>query len=174
MCTETNCNPMCLCSMLVLRQTLLTDNLVTNSLDMENITSKCIKQLSELLDNVEDVGISGIVDKIDWLLKDSGHVLDAERFQGRKEVMASMLTKSLQAGDAVFERVSHSVYLAVRGAVFGGSGFKGRQLVAAALRRVGAAVLASRVMKAAEILVVVAIISSSVHGAWYEELLKNM
>ncbi|KAJ4823492.1 hypothetical protein Tsubulata_015516 [Turnera subulata] len=161
-------------SMLVLQQTLLLEKLVSNSTDMENLISECAKQLSELLDNVEDAGIPDIVDTIGSLLKASCNGMDDETFQARQEVVASTLTKSLQSGDSVFERVSHAVYQAMRGAVLGGTGSKGRQLVTVALRRVGAALLLNRVMEAAEILVVLATVSCSIHGAWYEELLKEM
>ncbi|KAG5233172.1 T-complex [Salix suchowensis] len=159
---------------LVLRQTLLTEHLVTSSMDMENLVSECAKKLSELLDSVEDVGILEIVDTISELLKSSGHDSNDEKLQARKEVMSSMLVKSLQAGDAIFELVSRSIYLAMKGAVLGGSGSKGRQLVETALRRVGATLLSNRVMEAAEVLVVVAMVSLSVHGEWYEELIKTL
>nr|CAN71767.1 hypothetical protein VITISV_026207 [Vitis vinifera] len=88
--------------------------------------------------------------------------------------MANMLGKSLQAGDAIFTRVSHTVYLAARGIVLGGNGLKGRQLAEAALRRIGASLLTENVVEAAEVLIVVTTVSSSVHGAWYEELVKNL
>ncbi|KAJ6759645.1 hypothetical protein OIU79_024668 [Salix purpurea] len=104
---------------LVLRQTLLTEHLVTSSMDMENLVSECAKKLSELLDSVEDVGILEIVDTISELLKSSGHDSNDEKLQARKEVMSSMLVKSLQAGDAIFELVSRSIYLAMKGRCVG-------------------------------------------------------
>lgn len=161
-------------SVLVLRQTLLSENMVTTPADMENIVSSCIKQLSKLLDTVEDVGISEIVGTISSFPEGNNHTLNPEKLQARKEVMANMLGKSLQAGDAIFTRVSHTVYLAARGIVLGGNGLKGRQLAEAALRRIGASLLTENVVEAAEVLIVVATVSSSVHGAWYEELVKNL
>ncbi|KDP26977.1 hypothetical protein JCGZ_22197 [Jatropha curcas] len=161
-------------SMLILRQMLLTEKLVTNTLEMEDIVSKCSKQMSELLDNVEDVGISEMVATVSSSLKDGGNGLDAEKLQAKEEIIENMLRKSLQAGDPIFIQVSRCVYLALRGAVFGGTGYKGRQLVVAALHRVGAAPLADRVIEAAEVLIVVATVSGSVHADWYEELLKSM
>ncbi|RVW95701.1 hypothetical protein CK203_031580 [Vitis vinifera] len=161
-------------SVLVLRQTLLSENMVTTAADMENIVSSCIKQLSKLLDTVEDVGISEIVGTISSFPEGNNHTLNPEKLQARKEVMANMLGKSLQAGDAIFTRVSHTVYLAARGIVLGGNGLKGRQLAEAALRRIGASLLTENVVEAAEVLIVVTTVSSSVHGAWYEELVKNL
>ncbi|CAK7344781.1 unnamed protein product [Dovyalis caffra] len=161
-------------STLVLRQTLQTENLVTSSMDMENVVSECGKKLSELLDSVEDVGIPEIVNTMSESLKSRGPDSSDEELQARKEVMSSMLVKSLQAGDAIFELVSRSIYLGMKGAVLGGSGSKGRQLVETALRRVGVTLLSNKVMEAAEVLVVVAMISLSVHGEWYEELIKNL
>lgn len=95
------------------------------------------------------------------------------RLQSTKEVMARMLVKSLQSGDAVFEKVSRSVYSAVRAVVLcgGGSDGGGRKLADAALRRVGAGMLTDQVAKAAEILVKMATISGWVHGPWYRSLL---
>ncbi len=88
--------------------------------------------------------------------------------------MARMLAKSLQAGDPVFEKVSRAVYVAARGVVLGGSGPHGKKLAEMALRRVGAAVLTERVVEAAEVLVVAATVSVSVHGAWYTHLTASM
>lgn len=141
---------------------------------MENVVSECAMKLSELLDSVEDVGILEIVDTISAVSKSSGHDSNDEKLRARKEVMSSMLVKSLQAGDAIFELVSRTIYLAMNGAVLGGSGSKGRELVETTLRRVGATLLSNRVMEAAEVLVVVAMVSLSVHGEWYEELIKNL
>ena len=88
--------------------------------------------------------------------------------------MARMLAKSLQAGDPVFEKVSRAVYLAVRGVVLGGSGPRGIKLAETALRQVGAAVLTKRVVEAAEVLVVAATVSVSVHEPWYINLTATM
>ncbi|EEF40590.1 conserved hypothetical protein [Ricinus communis] len=161
-------------SMLILRQMIVTEKLLSNSLDMENIVSESIEQLSELLDRVENVGLSEIAATISGTLNISGHVIDAEKLQARQKIMQSMLGKSLQTEDAVFVNVSRCVYRALRGAVLGGSGYKGRQLVVSALQKVGAMALADRIIEAAEVLIVMATISCSVHGAWYEELLKNI
>lgn len=161
-------NVLILHSLLVLRQTLLSENLVTCPEDMENIVSTCVKQLTELLDTVENVGIPEIVETI---IKTENSLL--EKLQARKPIIASMLGKSLQAGDAVFERVSHAVYLAARGVVLGGSGVKGRALAEASLRRIGAAMLTDNLAKAVEVLVVVAVVSVNVHRSWYEEVIKK-
>ncbi|KAF5744215.1 hypothetical protein HS088_TW08G00813 [Tripterygium wilfordii] len=158
--------------MLVLRQALLSETLVASSVDMEDIISRCSKKLFSLLDNVEDAGIVEIIDAICAVSESYNHLLDAEKLQSRKQVMANMLVKSMQAGDAIFTCVSQTVYLAARGAAFGGSGVNGRKLVEAALRRIGASHLADKVMKVAKVLIVVAVISCGVHGDWYQELLK--
>ncbi|KAA8538698.1 hypothetical protein F0562_028321 [Nyssa sinensis] len=157
-------------SILVLRQTLLSEKLVTSPVDMENIVSQCVKRLSELLDSVEDVGISEIVETMNGFSEGN----DVKKLRARKEVMANMLAKSLRAGDAIFTRVSRTVYLAARGVVLGGSGIKGRELTEMALRRVGAALLTEKVVEAAEVLVVVATVSSRVHGPWYDQVIKNI
>uniref|UniRef100_A0A5B7BYP5 T-complex protein 11 n=1 Tax=Davidia involucrata TaxID=16924 RepID=A0A5B7BYP5_DAVIN len=157
-------------SILVLRQTLLSEKLVTSPVDMENIVSRCVKRLSELLDSVEDVGISEIIETINGFSEGN----DPGKLQARKEVMANMLAKSLRAGDAIFTRVSRTIYLAARGVVLGGSGVKGRELAEMALKRVGAALLTEKVVEAAEVLVVVATVTGSVHGAWYDQAIKNI
>ncbi|XP_059630976.1 uncharacterized protein LOC132273883 [Cornus florida] len=157
-------------SILVLRQTLLGEKLVTSPVDVENIVSQCVILLYEHLDSVEDVGISEIVEKINGFLEGG----DSEKVRARKDVMANMLMKSLRAGDAIFTRVSRTVYLAARGIVLGGSGAKGRQLAETALRRVGSALLTDKVVEAVEVLVVAATVSGSVHREWYELVLKNL
>lgn len=81
-----------------------------------------------------------------------------------------MLTKSLQNNDAVFARVSLSIYLAARGVVLGGSGALGRGLADVALRRVGAALLLDRVVKVVEVLIIMATTSGIVHGPWYKSV----
>ena len=63
--------------------------------------------------------------------------------------MSRMLVKSLQAGDAMFERVSHAVYLAARVVVLAGNGPQGRKLAEMALRWVGAVDLTDRVVATA-------------------------
>ena len=148
--------------------------MVTTPADMESIVSTCVKQLSKLLDTVEDVGVSEIVETISSFPEGASPALNPEKLQTKKEVMENMLAKSLRAGDTVFARVSRTVYLAARGVMLGGNGLKGKQLAEAALRRIGASLLTVKVAEAVEVLIVVAAISSSVHGAWYEELVKNL
>lgn len=161
-------------SMLVLRQALLSERLVTNSSGMENIISQSSKQLSELLDKVEDVGITDIVEAIIGLSDDLNNVVNLEELRARMGVVASMLSKSLKSGDAIFTHVSRAVYLAVRAAVLGGTGSRGRQLVDMALRRVGATFLTEKVVEVAEVVIGVATVTASVHGPWYEQLLKDV
>ncbi|KAK4855765.1 hypothetical protein QYF36_010650 [Acer negundo] len=161
-------------SILVCRQTLLSEREVTSLADMENIISKCTERLMELLDHAEDAGLEEIVEIISKFSSGDDKVVDAEKLQSRKVVMAGMLAKSLQAGDPVFERVSRAVYLATRGVVLGGSGPNGRKLAEVALRQVGAAMLSERVVEAAEVLVVVATVSVNVHGPWYINITDKM
>lgn len=141
---------------------------------MENILSKCVEGLSDVLARDEDAGIDEIVDIISKFPRDGDEMVDTEKLQLRRTVMARVLAKSLQAGDPVFEKVSSAVYLATRGVLLGGSGPQGKKLAEVALRRVGAAVLTERVLEAAEVLVVVASVSASVHGPWYTHLTANM
>lgn len=157
-------------SILVLRQTLVSEHLVISLKEMENVIFNSIKQLSELLDRSEDVGLSKIVETISW----SPECEDPEKTRARKEVMANMLGRSLRAGDDIYTRVSRSVHLAARGVVLGGTGAKGRQLAEMALKRVGAALLIDKVMDAARGLVVMANVSARVHGDWYEQVLMNI
>ncbi|XP_054778004.1 uncharacterized protein LOC129286000 [Prosopis cineraria] len=161
-------------SILICRQILLSEKVVANPVDMENIISKRAKQLLDLLDRVEDADIKDIVEVICELDKVGDEVSDAGQLQARKEVAARMLAKSLQAGDAVFERVMNAVYSALRGVVLGGSGVRGRKLAEMALRKVGAAVLSERVVEAAEVLILAATISVMVHGQWYKYLTDRM
>ncbi|GMI74531.1 hypothetical protein like AT1G22930 [Hibiscus trionum] len=159
-------------SILIFRQILSSERAVASSADMERITSTCAERLLDFLDRVEDAGIEGIVETISNISRDD----DDKILQTRKAMMARMLAKSLQAGDAVFERVSRAVYLAFRGIVLGGSGTHGRQLAETALRRVGAGSgsLTKRVVKEAEVLVVATTVSLRVHGPWYAALIGNM
>lgn len=98
---------------------------------------------------------------------------DSGTLQLRQAVMARMLAKSLQAGDPVFERVSRAIYLAARGTLLGGTGPSGRKLTEIALRQIGATGLTESVVKAAEVLMVVAAVSVGVHGPWYINLTDN-
>ncbi|XP_017971012.1 PREDICTED: uncharacterized protein LOC18607821 [Theobroma cacao] len=161
-------------SILICRQILLSEEVVSSPTDMESIISKCTEQLLVLLDRVEDVGIEGIVEIISGFSRDGDQVADTEKLQMRKVMMGRMLAKGLQAGDAVFERVSRAVYLAFRGIVLGGSSSHGRKLAEIALRQVGAGSLTERVVKAAEVVVVAATVSMGVHGPWYTNLIGNM
>lgn len=160
--------------LLVLHQILVSENLITSPLDMEKLASRCAKQLSNLLDAVEDVGIPEIIETIIGVREDHDPLPYLEKLNERKQIMASMLGKSLQAGDSVFKRVSHAVYLAARGVVLSGSEVKGKELAKASLRRIGAALLVEDLVKAAEVIVVVAVVSCNVHRPWYEELIKNI
>ncbi|XP_042483038.1 uncharacterized protein LOC122063393 [Macadamia integrifolia] len=162
-------------SILVLRQTLLSENLGISPSEMDNMVSESVKQLSQLLDCVEDVGVAEIIEIISVFPEDGDSVVDAKKLHTRKEVMASFLAKSLQAGDAVFTRISQVVNLAIRGVVLGGSGSQGRELAHTALRRIGAAaVLTERVIEVAEMLIVVATVSVNVHGPWYAHIIDNV
>lgn len=165
-----NCN----CSILICRQTLLSEKIVTSAGDMEIIISNCTKRLVELLDRVEDAGTEEIVGAISRLSVDENEVVDYDKLQSRKIVMARMLAKSLQPGDTVFERVTHAVYMAARGVVLGGSGPSGKKLAMQALRQIGTAPLVERLVEAAEVLVVAATVSVGVHGPWYIRLTDNM
>ncbi|KAL6961961.1 hypothetical protein U1Q18_036920 [Sarracenia purpurea var. burkii] len=155
-------------SILVLRQMLLIENLVTTPESMENMVSESIKRLSNLLDSEEDVGISGIVETLCGLSVEGD---DNQKVRSRKEVITNTLAKSLRDGDAVFTRVSRAVYLAARGVVLGGSAVKGRQLAEGALRCIGTAFLTERLVEAVKVLVVVATVSANVHRAWYEHVI---
>ncbi|KAF9685015.1 hypothetical protein SADUNF_Sadunf03G0010300 [Salix dunnii] len=154
---------------LVFRQTLLMEQAVTSSADMESILLECSNKLSEVLDHVDDAGIEEIVEVASGLLQ-----VDEEKLKSRKIVMARMLAKSLQAGDPIFEKVSRSVYLALRGIVLGGSGPWGRKLAEMALRQIGAVMLTKRVVEAAEVLVVAATVSTGIHRSWYVNLIDNL
>ncbi|KAI3990907.1 hypothetical protein MKX01_026091 [Papaver californicum] len=155
-------------SMLVYRQVLLSEKLTTSPTKMESKVTTTVRKLSELLDHVEDVGVTEIVETINELSEDG----DLE-LQARKKVMANMLTKSLQEGNAIYTKVSGAVYLAARAILLRGSGSQGKELAEMALRRVGGASLIDRVIDAAEILTVVAQVTRSVHWSWYTEVIKN-
>ena len=126
---------------------------------------------TELLDRSEEAGVEKIVEIMSGFSRDGEEAFNTNKLQA---VMSRMLVKSLQAGDTVFERISHAVYLATRGVVLAGNGPQGRKLAEMALRRVGAVDLTDRVVAAAEILVAVATVSVNVHGQWYKYLTDNM
>ncbi|CAL5329739.1 unnamed protein product [Camellia sinensis] len=161
-------------SILVLRQTLLSEQIVRNPADLENIILSCVKQLSELLDSVEDAGIKEITELLGSFTQVDDKTGDTIKLESRKNVMARLLMKSLQAGDPIFVRVSRAVYLAVRGVVLGGNGPGGRALAEMALRQVGAASLLDMVMGSSEVVLVAATVSCGVHGPWYVHLIEKM
>ncbi|XP_055829402.1 uncharacterized protein LOC129898763 isoform X2 [Solanum dulcamara] len=157
-------------SILVLRQTLLAECLVTNPSDMEDISSKSVTKLFKLLDNVEEAGITEVVETLSLCLEGD----EPEKLQARKEIMANVLAKSLRAGDAIFTRVSRTVFLAAKAILICGSGAEGRRLAENTLKRIGATLLSGKLVEAMEDLLVVSTVSARVHGSWYLELLKNM
>ncbi|CAN6584543.1 unnamed protein product [Malus baccata var. baccata] len=161
-------------SVLICRQTLLSERIVTSPTDMDRILSKCTERLLGTLGGAEDAGMEEIVESISDFSIDGNEVADSEKLRSRKAVITSMLGKSLQAEDPVFKRVSSAVYTAARGVVLGGSGPLGRKLAETALRQVGAVALTDSVVEAAEVLVVAATVSVSVHGPWYVHLTENM
>ncbi|CAN4098006.1 unnamed protein product [Withania somnifera] len=157
-------------SILVLRQTLLAECLVTYPSDMEDMASKSVTKLFQLLDNVEDAGITEVVETLNHCLEGD----EPEKLQARKEIMANVLAKSLRAGDAIFTRVSRTVFLAAKAVLLCGNGAEGRQLAENALKRVGATLITGKLAEAMEDLLVVATVSARVHGSWYLELLNNV
>lgn len=154
------------------RQTLLSERVVSSSADMENVLSNSIQRLAELLDRAEDAGMEEIVDILSDFPAAGANTTDAESRQSRKAVMGRMLAKCLQAGDPVFERVSHAVYLGLRAVVLGGKSVSSRKLTEMELRPIGAAVTADRVVEAAEVLGIVASVSVQVHGQWYASIVN--
>lgn len=158
----------------MLRQFLLTEQIVLSPKDTESLLLNCSKQLMELVENAEDIGIQQIVEIMSIFLEDVLKETDVEKCGARKAVMGRMLGRSLQAGDPVFEKVSRAVYLAARGVVLGGSGEPGVKLAEMALRPIGAAYLTQDVVKTAEVLVAAATISIRVHGPWYTRLTASM
>ncbi|XP_020112164.1 uncharacterized protein LOC109726781 isoform X2 [Ananas comosus] len=158
-------------SILVLRQILISESAIIPATDLERLISEFVQKLRVLLlSNAANAGVEEIAGTMASCLND---LFPEAKLQSTKEVMARMLIKSLQSGDAVFEKVSRSVYLAVRAVVLrgGGGDGDGQKLADAALRRVGAGMLTDQVAKAAEILVKMATISGWVHGRWYRSLL---
>ncbi|KAL0387208.1 UNVERIFIED_CONTAM: hypothetical protein Sradi_2602600 [Sesamum radiatum] len=159
-------------SVLVLRQTLLSQRMVTSQAEMDTILANSVKQLSECLDSAADAGIKEIVEMLTPAIQEDDKSVDT-KLHPMKELMARMLSKSLQEEDPVFARVSHAVYLALRGIVLGGTGKQGRELAETALQKVGASLLVDEVVKAASALVVAAKVSVIVHGPWYANLTKE-
>jgi len=155
-------------SMLVLRQ-VLSENSKITPLELEYVISELFSALVKLLDNFPDAGTEDIVEAMMSSSASAGSLSD-EKIQARRQMITRVLLKSLQADDVVFKKVSRSVYCAFRGVILGGSGAKGQKLADAALRRIGAAKVLSRVVKAAEVLIRVAAVSEKVHGPWYKAL----
>ncbi|MQM02852.1 hypothetical protein Taro_035624 [Colocasia esculenta] len=149
-------------SLLVLRQTLLSEDPASSTADVDSAASHCAKGLIQLLNHEPDVGIKEIIEALARSLPPE------DKRQERKEVMARVLSKSLQAGDTVFMKVSRAVYLAVRGVVLGGSDAGGRKMAESALQRVGGALLLEQVLAMAEVVILMAVVSGQVHRAWYE------
>nr|GEX79095.1 T-complex protein 11 [Tanacetum cinerariifolium] len=161
-------------SILVLRQTLVMEQMISSPEDMETTIQKCSTELLHTLDTVESAGLEEIVDILNQTAEGFDKTNDQTKTESRRLVMARMLRKSVQAEDSIFIKVSRAVYLATRGVVLSGSGTRGRQLAEMALRQVGAAVLIDRVVEAGKVLGVMASVSDSVHGPWYKQLVENM
>ena len=154
------------CSLLVLRQTLLTKQIVSSQTHMDTLLSGCVKRLSQCLD-VADAGIQEIVEILGSAVEEDAKSADM------KQIMARMLSKSLQEGDAIFTKVSRAVYLAARGVVLGGTGKPGAELAEMALQKVGASLLVDDVVQAASVLLVAAKVSVIVHGPYYANLAQE-
>ncbi|KAG9141855.1 hypothetical protein Leryth_013979 [Lithospermum erythrorhizon] len=161
-------------SILVLRQVLLSEQMLSNLLDMENIILGSVEKLSELLDSNENAGIKTIIEMVATIVENNNPSVDMKKLQSMKEMMARMLVRSLQAGDVIFIRVSRAIYVAARAVVLGGTGAAARGVAESVLRQVGAAVLVDEIVKAASTLVVAAKVSVDVHGPWYSHLIENM
>ncbi|PKI53029.1 hypothetical protein CRG98_026609 [Punica granatum] len=160
-------------SILVCRQTLLSERVVSSSADMENILSNSVRRVAELLDRAEDSGIEEIVDILSDFPSAGGKATDPECRLSRKAVMGRMLGKSLQAGDPIFERVANAVYLGLRAVVLGGKSPSSRKLTEMELRPIGAVVTTDRVVEAAEVLGMAASVSVQVHGQWYASIVDD-
>ncbi|XP_051144598.1 uncharacterized protein LOC127260738 [Andrographis paniculata] len=158
-------------SLLVLRQTLLSQRTVSSQAEMDDILSASIKHLSKCLETVADAGIQDIVEVLVTAIDENNTSGDKNiNLRPVKEIMVRMLGKSLQADDPIFSRVSWAVYLAARGIVLGGTGRQGRELAEAALQKIGAALLFDEVAVVASVVVTAAKVSVIVHGPWYANL----
>uniref|UniRef100_A0A0D9W597 Uncharacterized protein n=1 Tax=Leersia perrieri TaxID=77586 RepID=A0A0D9W597_9ORYZ len=149
-------------SLLVLRQVLASKIAAPV---LESVISEHFDSLVKLLDNNTNAGTKEIMEVMTSSLASVGCLQD-QQIQASTKVLLS----SLQAGNTIFNHVSRAVYCAFRGVVLGGSGSKGKRLVDAQLRRIGAAKLADRVVKAGEMLIKMATVSECVHGPWYKAL----
>ena len=136
---------------------------------IENAISELFKALVNILDNSPDAGTEEIVQAMVNASASVGSPSE-EKVQARMQMITRVFLKSLQPGDVVFKKVSRAVYCAFRGIILGGSGPKGQKLADAALRRIGAAKVMDRVLKAAEVLIKMATVSEKVHGPWYKAL----
>ncbi|KAL3350100.1 hypothetical protein AABB24_022890 [Solanum stoloniferum] len=161
-------------SILVQRQVLQSMQMVSSAADTDKIVQGSAKALSELLDSNNDAGIQEIISTLVKPLEHGDNGTDEMKLQQIKEIMARMLSKSLQAGDAIFVHVARAIYLAGRGVVLGGTGRQGRELAEAALRQVGATVLIDEIADAISVLVMAAHVTVNVHGPWYAQLVDNM
>ncbi|CAL5067874.1 unnamed protein product [Urochloa decumbens] len=156
-------------SLLILRQVLIAESPKPNPAEMESAITELSEALVKILDSSRDAGAEEIVEV---MIRASAAVgpPSEEKVQARRQVMGRVFVKSVQPGDAVFKMVSRAVHCAFRGVVLGGNA-NGPKLADAALRRVGAARLADRVVKAAEVVIRVATVSEKVHGPWYNTLI---
>nr|CAB3450048.1 unnamed protein product [Digitaria exilis] len=157
-------------SMLVLRQVLVSENPKITPSELENAALELFNMLTRLLDNFAEVGTEKIIEAM-MHSSASASSPSNEMMETRKQILTRVFFKSLQTDDTVFKKVCQSVYCAFRAITLGGSGEKGRKLADASLRRIGAAKLTERVVKAAQVLIKAAMVSEQVHGPWYKQLL---
>ncbi|WVZ75033.1 hypothetical protein U9M48_023129 [Paspalum notatum var. saurae] len=157
-------------SMLVLHQVLVSENSKITPSELESATLELFNVLTRLLDNFADVGTEKIIEAMMYSSTLTSSLSDG-MMDTRKQILTRVFLKSLQTDDIIFKKVSQSVYCAFRAITLGGSGEKGRKLADASLRRIGAAKLTERVVKAAEVLIKMATVSEQVHGPWYAQLL---
>ncbi|XP_047315080.1 uncharacterized protein LOC124919019 isoform X2 [Impatiens glandulifera] len=160
-------------SMLVMRQIMHGNGITTSNkeIDMDKLLLSCVKELIKLLKKVSNTGIKEIVEILFKYVETSCN--DDNGRSSIKNVMTSMLKKSLQSGDPVFNRVLRAVYLAARGGAFVG-GSNGRELAAMAMKPIGAVFMVCEVMAMAKGISVMARVSRNLHSSWYVEMTKNM
>ena len=157
--------------MLTLRQVLMADNPKVTPAELESSISELFEALLKILDGSPDAGTDEIVETMIRASASVGSPPSEEKVQARRQMVARVFLKSLQPGEVVFRKVSWAIHCAFRGVVLGGSGARGQKLAEAALRRVGAAKLVGRVVKAAEVVIKVATVSEKVYGPWYAALM---
>lgn len=149
------------------------EQMISTAEEMEATIQKCSTELLQILDTMENAGLEEIVQVLNKTADKFDKSNDLTKAESRRLVMARMLRKSVQADDSVFVKVSRAVYLATRGVLLGGN--HGRRLAEMALRQVAAAVvLTDRVVEVGKVLGVMASVSVSVHGAWYDKLVENL